>query len=267
MPECVCLFLRFLSWPAVDIDFEYFSFYSPWLTYHCLVSLKCFKKFMTGFVKNLINLDLCHSLIKIYPFIAPRELLLSPSLILIWRHPFVHQRMNTETSQPSAPITSDKESSASHPVVGESLPSSFPYILTSPTDTNPTMLSSIFVTMVSSSPPPFTYPISSNSVLLAPSTSGASTGPSSSSLSGFVTTFHFGIGSSPLLGSGVSSTTTSITPTNTSIPRTFSLWSTPIVHIVPSSSQSGAGLSSTGQASRIVPESVFFPPTSNPSFS
>jgi hypothetical protein len=79
--------------------------------------------------------------------------------------------------------------------------------------------------------------------------------------------FHFGMGSSPLLGSGVSSTTTVIPSTGTSIPRTFSLWSTPNVHNVPSNSQSGAGLSSMGQASGIVPKSVFFPPTGNPSFS
>ena len=37
-------------------------------------------------------------------------------------HPFVHRRMNLETSQPSALVTFDKESSTTHPVVGESLP-------------------------------------------------------------------------------------------------------------------------------------------------
>lgn len=57
--------------------------------------------------------------------------------------PFVHRRMNPETSQPSSPITYDKESSTSHPIVGDSLPSSFPYVLISPVDTNPTMLSSL----------------------------------------------------------------------------------------------------------------------------
>jgi hypothetical protein len=57
--------------------------------------------------------------------------------------------MNPKISKPSAPITYDKEISTSHPVVGESLPSSFPYIFTSPVDTNPTMSSSIFVAMSS----------------------------------------------------------------------------------------------------------------------
>jgi hypothetical protein len=164
--------------------------------------------------------------------------------------------MNLATSKPFYPITSDKESSTTHPVVGESLPSSFHYILTSPADTNPTMSSSISTDMASYAPSPFTYPISSNSVLSTPSTSRASTSPSSSSLSGSSTTFHFGMGSSPLLGSGVSS-----------IPRTFSLWRTPIFHNVPYSSHSGAGLSSMGQASRISPRSGVLPPTGNPSFS
>ena len=143
--------------------------------------------------------------------------------------------------------------------MGESLPSSFPYILIGPTDSTTTMSSVISTAMVSSTPPPFSYPISSIIDLSVPAISRASTGSSSSSLSGSGTTFHFGMGSSLIVGFGVSSTTTSITSTSTSIPGTFSLWSTPIVHNVPSGSQSADGLSSTGQASRIVPGSIFFP--------
>ena len=45
------------------------------------------------------------------------------------------------------------------------------------------------------------------------------------------------------------------------------LWSTPIVHNVPSTYQSGEGPSSTRQSSGIVPRSEFLPPTDNPSFS
>ena len=151
--------------------------------------------------------------------------------------------------------------------MGESLPSSFPCVLIGPTDTTPAMSSSISTAMVSSAPPPFSYPISSATSLSVPSNSGASTSPSSSSLSGSGTTFYFGMGSSPIVGSGVSSTTVAITSTSTSIPRTFSLWSTPIVHNIPSSSQSGAGLSSRGQPSGVVPGSRFFPLTGNPSSS
>ena len=99
------------------------------------------------------------------------------------------------------------------------------------------MSSSISIAMASFAPPPFTYPISSNSGLSSPSTSGESTGTSSSSLSGSATTFHFGMGSSLLVGSRVSSTTTTITSTSTSIPGNFSLWSTPIVHNVPNLEQ------------------------------
>ena len=128
--------------------------------------------------------------------------------------------MNLETSQPSAPVTSDMKSSISDPVIGESLPSSFPYILTGPVDTDPTMLSSLSTTMSSSTPPPFTYPISSTSGPSSPSSSRASTGPSSSSLSGSSTTFHFAMGTSSLLGSIIFSATTS---TSTSNLETFSL--------------------------------------------
>ena len=175
--------------------------------------------------------------------------------------------MNLEKSQPSGLVTSDKEISTSHPVVGESLPSSFPYVLTGPTDTNHAMLSSISTAMVSSSPTSFTYPFSSTSGLLAPSTLGVTTDPSSSSLSGFGTKFHFRMGSSSLLGSGVSSTIVAITSTGLFVPGTLSLWSTPVFHNVPSSSHSGSGLSSTGQASGIISGSRSFPPTGNPSFS
>ena len=174
--------------------------------------------------------------------------------------------MNLETSQPSAPVTSDKEISTSHPVVGGSLSSSFPYVLIGPYDTTLAMSSSICTAMVTTTPPS-SYPTSSNSILLVPANFGVSTGPSSSSLSGSSTTFHFGMGSSPIVGYIVSSTTTAITSTNTSIPGTFSLWSTPIVHNVPSASQSRAGLSSMGQASGIVLGSGFFPTTGNPNFS
>ena len=129
--------------------------------------------------------------------------------------------MNRKTSQPSTPITSDKERSTSHPFIGESLPLIFPYVLTSPIDTNPKMSSSISMVMSSSAYPPFTFPISSTSGSSAPSTSGVSIGPSSSSLSGSGTTFHFGMGSSSLLGLGVSSTIAAITSASTSNPRTF----------------------------------------------
>ena len=80
--------------------------------------------------------------------------------------------------------------------------------------------------MVSSDPPPFSYPISSTIGLSVPAIFEASIGPSSSSLSGFGTPFHYGMGSSPIVGSEVSSTTTTITSTSTSIFETFSLWST-----------------------------------------
>ena len=82
--ECVCLFLRFLSWPSFDIHFEYFSFYSLWYTYPYLVILEGFKYVMILFMKTLTNLTLCHLLIGIYPSDAQGEILLSPSLILIW---------------------------------------------------------------------------------------------------------------------------------------------------------------------------------------
>ena len=182
-------------------------------------------------------------------------------------HPFVHQRMNLETSQLSAPVTSDNEISTSHPIVGESLPSSFHHILTGPADTNPTMSCYVSAGMASSTPPPFTYPISSNSGISSPSTVGASNGPSSSSLNGSGTKFHFGMGSSSILGLGVSSTTTTIISTSNSIPATFSLCSTPIVHNVPSRSQSKASLSSMGQPLRTIPRSIFCPLIDNPSFS
>ncbi|CAF4199227.1 unnamed protein product, partial [Adineta steineri] len=61
------------------------------------------------------------------------------------------------------------------------------------------MSSSISMAMVSSTPPPFSYPISSTTSLSVLANSGASTVPSSSSLSGFGTTFHFGMGSSPIV--------------------------------------------------------------------
>ena len=131
--------------------------------------------------------------------------------------------MNLETSQPSAPITSDKECSTSHPVVGESLPSSFPYVLIGPADTTLAMSSSISTAMVSLAPPAFSYPISSTTGLSVPSNSGASTSPLSSSISGSDTTFYFGMGSSPIVGSGDSSTITTITSSSTFILGTFSL--------------------------------------------
>ena len=76
----------------------------------------------------------------------------------------------------------------------------------------------------------------------------------------------------PLLGlplahlphSWVSSTAGVSSSTTTSIPGTFSLWSTPIVHNTPSRSQPGARHSSMGHPSRVVLESGFFPPTGNP---
>ena len=131
--------------------------------------------------------------------------------------------MNSETSKPFSLVTSNKEISTSHPVVGESLPSSFPYVLTGPDDTNPIMSSSISATMSSSTPPPLTYSIPSPSGSSTLSTSGASTGPSSSSLSGSGTTFHFGMGSSSLLGPGVFCSTTATTYTSTSNLGNFSL--------------------------------------------
>ena len=139
------------------------------------------------------------------------------------KHPFVHQRMNLETSQTSNLITFNQESSSPPSFVGESLPSSFPYILIGPIDTTPTMSSSISMTMVSSTPPPFSYPISSTPGVSVPTPSGASNGPSTSSLSGSGTTFPFGVGSTPNVGTGVSSTTTAIPSTSTTIPGTFSL--------------------------------------------
>jgi hypothetical protein len=71
--------------------------------------------------------------------------------------------MNTETSQPCALVTYDKESSTYHHVVDESSPSIFPYALISPVDTNLTMSSSLSTTMSSSAPSPFTYLISPTS--------------------------------------------------------------------------------------------------------
>ena len=131
--------------------------------------------------------------------------------------------MNLDTSQPSAPVTSDKESSTSHPIVDESLPSSFPYILISLADTTPAMLSSISTTMVSLTPPPFSYPISSTPGYLIPALFGDYTSPSASSFSGSGTTFPFGVGSAPNVGTGVSSTTTAIPSTSATIPGPFSL--------------------------------------------
>ena len=82
--ECVYLFLWFLSWPIFDIHFEYFSFDSLWLTHPYLVVLEGFKYVMISCVKNLTHFTLCHLLTRIYPFVAQGEILLSPSLILIW---------------------------------------------------------------------------------------------------------------------------------------------------------------------------------------
>lgn len=118
------------------------------------------------------------------------------------------------------------------------------------------MSSSIFAAM-SSSTPPFSYPVSSTSGASVPLTFGVSTGPQSSSLSGSGTTFHFGMGSSLVIGSGVSFATTTTTSISTSHPETFSLWSTHIFHNVPFSSQFGAGPSSMGQPFGIVPGSGF----------
>ena len=129
--------------------------------------------------------------------------------------------MNLETSQPSSLVSSNKESSTSHPVMGESLPSSFPYVLISPVDTKPTMLSSLSTTMSTFVAPPFIHSIISPSGPSTPSTSEASTNPSSSSLSGFGTTFHFGMGSSSILGSRASSTITATTSTTPLILKTF----------------------------------------------
>ena len=120
--------------------------------------------------------------------------------------------------------------------MGESLPPSFPYILIGLADTNPIVYISLSVTMSSYVPPPFTYPISSTSGPLVPLTYGVSTSPSSSSLSGSGITFHFGMGSSSVIGSRVPSTTTTTTSIRTSHSATFYLWSTPIVRNVPSSS-------------------------------
>lgn len=123
------------------------------------------------------------------------------------------------------------------------------------------------MTMVSSTPPPFSYPISSTPVVSVPAPPGASTSPSASSLSGSGTTFPFGVGSAPNVGTGVSSTTTAIPSTSATIPGTFSLRSTPIVHNLPSSSQPGASLSNAGHRSGVFPGSRFFPPLHNPSSS
>lgn len=109
--------------------------------------------------------------------------------------------MNPKTSQSSVPITFDDKSSTSHPVVGESLPSSFLYILIGPVDTNLTISSLLSMAMSSSAPPPFTYLVSCTSGPSSPSTSGVSTGPLSSSLRGSSTMFHFGMGSSAVIGS------------------------------------------------------------------
>ena len=190
-----------------------------------------------------------------------------PFTFIDLERPFVHQRMNRETSQTYDIITSDQESSSPPLFVVESLPSSFPYILIVPIDPTPTMSSSTSMAMVSSTPPPFSYPISSTPGVSVLSPLGDSTGPSASSFSGSGTTFPFGMGSSPNVRTGVSSTTVAITSTSTSIPGTFSLWSTPIVHNIPSSSQSGVGLSNMGHPSGVVPGSGFFPPTDNPSSS
>ena len=75
------------------------------------------------------------------------------------------------------------------------------------------------------------------------------------------------MGSSSIVGLGVSSTTAAATSTSKSNHGNFSLWSTPIVNNVPSSSQSKASPSNMGQASGIVPGSAFYAPTCNPNFS
>ena len=124
--------------------------------------------------------------------------------------------MNPKTSQSFIPINCDDEISTSHLVVGGSLPSSFPYVFIGLFDTNPKMSSSPSVDMSSTAPPPFTYHVSSISGSSAPSTSRVSTSPSSLSPSGSRTTFHFGVGPSSVIGSGVSSTTTKNIFTSTS---------------------------------------------------
>jgi len=144
--------------------------------------------------------------------------------------------MNLKRSESSFPITFDEESSTSHPVAGESLTMIFPYVLISMVDTNPIVLSYLSVSISSYVSPSFTYPISSTSRPSVPFTSRVSTSPPSSFLSGFGTTFYFGMGSSLVIGSRVPSTTISTTSTITSHPITFSLWITPIFHNVPSSS-------------------------------
>lgn len=77
--------------------------------------------------------------------------------------------------------------------------------------------------MSSIDPPPVTYPISPTNGSLAPSTSRFSTGPLSSSSRQSRTMFQFGMGPSLVIGSRVSSTTTTNISTSTSHPRNFSL--------------------------------------------
>ena len=131
--------------------------------------------------------------------------------------------MNPKTSQTSDLIIFYENISFRLLFVGESLPSSFPYILIGPINTTPAMSSSTSTTMVSSTPPPFSYFISSTrgvSVLAPP---GASTHPSASSLSGLGTTDPFGVGSTPHVGTRVSSTTAAIPSISITIHGTFSL--------------------------------------------
>ena len=114
--------------------------------------------------------------------------------------------MKPETPRSSIPIASDEEISSSLPIVGESLLSIFPYVWIRLADTNSTVLSSLSATMFISTHPPFTYPITSTNGPYVSLTSDIFVGPQSSSLSGSGTTFHFGMGSSLVIGSGVPST-------------------------------------------------------------
>ena len=150
--------------------------------------------------------------------------------------PFFRWWMNPETPQSYVPITSNEEISTSLLIVGQSLPSSFNYVLIRPVNTNSIVSGSLSATMSNSTPPPFTYPITSTSGPSIPSNSIIFVGPQSSSLSGSGTTFNFGMGSSSVIGSKVPSTKMTTTTTSTFIPWTFSLWSTPIVHNVSSAS-------------------------------
>ena len=54
--------------------------------------------------------------------------------------------------------------------MGEFSPFIFPYVLIEPFDTNSTVSSSLFAAMSSSTPPPFSYPITSTSGPFVPST-------------------------------------------------------------------------------------------------